>query len=703
MRRQIFSGWRSFTLRLASVALIGSLLYAPAAEAATQAVSGTTPIRVGLMLKAGSLNTTTDTVTLQGREGLQTGFYIDGTFKPLYTAAGAVRVSLDNYFIVIGEHDALDKALTQLFQAEGQEFPADLHIEQVGDKKIYQVVHGFFETKAQADQALTKVKSAYQGAVLKGYNRLTTGKLPDRQTALAKVTELRAAGFEAYLLLRRDGSQEVWVGNEATPAALEDLRTRVKTKTGAALVNADYLPADYLLMKTGYWDGKEVPHFLQNSTIEESAFVPQGNPAVTKVFEKGNREYRGTILVQGYNEKPNVINYVPLDQYLYGVLPQEMATGWPLEALKAQAVAARTYAVKRLGGKKWGVADLMDDVWDQAYRGYSREAADTNQAVDETKGQVLTKDGQMIEALYSSNNGGKNGDVREIWKSQGITYLTAVDGPFDHVAAEKEPICYRVQLPNGQIGWLRETNIVKTGQKNSSGFEYARVTQDQEPLRAVPDFYAKEIGKVAANTNVIILEQDKEYNTYNWQRGPYSPTDIMNMINTNQANGYPTVGRPVYDLRVSQWIQGDRVGEITADGVAITVRNPDYYRYLFNDMWSTRMTIEQQGTYTVLGANGQTSEYPNAKLQGRNLHVISASQQTPTKEINGSNNSFVLLGANGKSRIVTKEQSYVLHGYGWGHGLGMSQWGAHGMAKNGYTYDQILLHYYQGVTLTPKQ
>ncbi|HEU4964308.1 MAG TPA: SpoIID/LytB domain-containing protein [Bacilli bacterium] len=703
MRRQTHSRWRTLTLGLVGTVLIGTLLHPTSATAATETVSGSTTIRVGLLLKSGSLNTATDTVTLSGRQGLQVGFYKqDGTFGSLYSTNTAAKISLDNYFIVLGESEDLTQAKALLSQAMGQDLSAELQIEQRSGKKIYQVIHGFFETRIQAEQVLAQDQAFYKNAVLKGYNRLTTGKLPDRQTAKTKAAELRAQGFDAYVLLRKDGSHEVWIGNEASIPALDTLRNQLQEKTGTTYTNADYTPADYLLLKTGYFNNQEIPYFIQNSTVEETAFVPQGEPNVIKVHEKA-REYRGSILVQGYNEKPNVINRVPLAQYLYGVVPKEMSSGWPIEALKAQAVAARTYAVKRIGGKKWGVADIMDDVWDQAYYGYSIEAPDTNQAVDQTNGQVLTQNGQLIDALYSSNNGGYTGEVGELWGSKGIDYLHAVESPFDQIAAEREYMCYRVALPNGKIGWVRETNLAKTGKKNAAGFELAKITADDEPVRVVPDLYAKQIDSVDTDTEVIILGQEKEYNTYNWQRGPYSPTDIMNMINGNQANSYPTVSGPVYNLFVSRWGQGQRMLEVTADSTAITVPSPDYYRALFNDLWSTRATIEQQGTYTVLGANGQKSEYPNAKLQGKNLHVLSASGQTPTQDINGTNPSFVVLGSGGQSRVVTKEQSYIFHGNGWGHGLGMSQWGANGMAKNGYTYDQILQHYYQGVTITTKQ
>ncbi|KEO82249.1 SpoIID/LytB domain-containing protein [Tumebacillus flagellatus] len=695
--------WRTSSVRCLALTLIAGLVpavYTPDAGAAVS-VSGTTPVRIGLMLNSNSIQTAVDTVTLQGRGGLKIGFYQNGAFQALQSSTTAVQTSLDNYYVQVGEYDKLEAAQGMADRIDQLGLSYDIYAESRNGKTVYQVVNGYYEYRSEADAALARLKASLGAGVVRGYNRLTTGVLPSKEAADQKAASYRSQGFDAYPVVRKNGSWEVWVGNEGSKAELDALNQKIAAKLGGPLANADYNPADYMIFKTSVLGATSIPHVIINSTVEEAAFVPNGSPAVTKVFEKSNREYRGAILVQGYNKKPNVINYVGLDDYLYGVLPQEMATGWPLESLKAQAVAARTYAARLIGKSKWGVADLSDDVYDQAYRGFSREAEDTNAAVDGTKGQVLTYNGSLIEALFSSNNGGHNGDVKEIWGSQGYPYLTAVDGPFDSAAAAREPLYYRVQLPSGMIGWMKAAYVTKNG-KNAAGLETGTVSESGQPIRIIPDAYADVLVNSTSGSRVVILGEEKEYNPYNWQRGPYSPAQIADMINSNQINGYPTVGGPVYDLRVSKVLQGDRMGEITADGKPITVKNADYYRALFNDMWSTKVSIEQQGTYTVLGANGAKSEYPNAKLQGQTLNVISGSG-TVTKAINGGNSSFVVVNAAGQNRVVTQDQSYIFHGNGYGHGLGMSQWGARGMAESGYTYDQILAHYYTGVTLTPKQ
>ncbi|MGZ4164922.1 MAG: SpoIID/LytB domain-containing protein, partial [Tumebacillaceae bacterium] len=460
MRNSRFQTFRKFSVSLFSVTLLGGLMQIPWAPAA-HAVSGSTPIRVGVMINSGSLHTATDTVTLSGRSGLNVGFYTNDAFAARYSVASPVQVSLDNYYIVVGEYDTLDLAKTMQNKVTALGLTSDLYIQSRAGKTVYQVVNGYYETRSAVTAALPKLQALNSKSTIQGYLRLTTGKLPDRKTAESTATALHAQGFDAYPLVRQDGTWEVWIGDASSTSELDTLRSSVKAKTGTTYSTADYSGADYLLLKTSSYQGDAVPHVIICSDTEEAAFVPTGSPAVTRVYEHSNREYRGSILVQGYHSMPSVINSLPLDQYLYGVLPQEMSSGWPTEALKAQAVAARTYAARLLGSNKWGVADISDDVYDQAYRGYSREASDTSAAVDATAGQVLMKNGVMIEALYSSNNGGYTGDAHEMWGSS-VDYLTAVNSPFDKVAADNEPLYDRVQLSSGRIGWIKASSVSTT-------------------------------------------------------------------------------------------------------------------------------------------------------------------------------------------------------------------------------------------------
>ena len=123
------------------------------------------------------------------------------------------------------------------------------------------------------------------------------------------------------------------------------------------------------------------------------------------VSTKG-RWYRGKLMIKNIGGKLTVINDIDLEDYIKGVVPSEMPSSWEFEALKAQAIAARSYALANLGKQAKFGYDLKDNTEDQAYGGASSETNVTNKAVDETHGLVLTYDMKIISAYYSASAGG---------------------------------------------------------------------------------------------------------------------------------------------------------------------------------------------------------------------------------------------------------------------------------------------------------
>ena len=156
---------------------------------------------------------------------------------------------------------------------------------------------------------------------------------------------------------------------------------------------------------------------------------------VVRTFDDGfvsakGKWYRGVIMIQNKNGKLTVINNVPLEDYIKGVVPSEMPSGWETEAHKAQAIAARSYALANLGKRaKYGY-DLKDTPEDQAYGGASKETPDTNYAVDQTKGIVLTYNMKVINAYYSASAGGQTN--ADNWGST-LPYLRSVPSFDDNV------------------------------------------------------------------------------------------------------------------------------------------------------------------------------------------------------------------------------------------------------------------------------
>ena len=145
-----------------------------------------------------------------------------------------------------------------------------------------------------------------------------------------------------------------------------------------------------------------------------------------------NKWYRGTLMIQNKGGKLTVINNLGIEEYLKGVVPAEMPSSWELEAHKAQAVAARSYAVANLGKRASLGFDLKDTPEDQAYGGASAETTRTNKAVEDTKGIVLTYDMKVITAYYSASAGGQSVTASDVWGGN-LPYLRSVPSFDDDV------------------------------------------------------------------------------------------------------------------------------------------------------------------------------------------------------------------------------------------------------------------------------
>jgi stage II sporulation protein D len=142
------------------------------------------------------------------------------------------------------------------------------------------------------------------------------------------------------------------------------------------------------------------------------------------------REYHGTLALRGRSGGVSVVNGLPLDTYLRGVVPAESPSHWPTAALEAQAVAARSYAISELRPDSW--YDLVPTTADQVYAGVRAENPRTDHAVYATLGQVLTYGGAVARTYYSSSSGGRTESVQDAWPgSAPIPYLRSVPDPYD--------------------------------------------------------------------------------------------------------------------------------------------------------------------------------------------------------------------------------------------------------------------------------
>lgn len=334
----------------------------------------------------------------------------------------------------------------------------------------------------------------------------------------------------------------------------------------------------------------------------------------------GSYSFRGVMEFVPVGARITAVNVLSIEEYLFGVLPSEMAPHFHPEALKAQAVAARTYTFRRIRqaeSHRNDPFDMCDTTCCQVYRGATRESEATTNAVLETYGLMLFFRGQPIIAQYFSSSGGATENSEDVW-------------------VEARP-------------------------------------------------YARSVNEVA------------EHNPMVWERS-FTWAQLTSAASSRGA-GIGTVN----GVSISNLGASGRVLELTLHGTG--------------GDWVVPRNVGIRGFFTPIGGT----------LPSRNFQVVGGAHTTPyvmiTDGVQSSRdrlNSFQAVDRNGVSStvhhayifdgtatrridstptIVRGGSGITLLGRGWGHGVGMSQMGAEGMARAGYSFMDILRHYYTGVQI----
>jgi stage II sporulation protein D len=204
---------------------------------------------------------------------------------------------------------------------------------------------------------------------------------------------------------------------------------RVRDATGAVhdVAAGKYTLTPALKLKV---DGEPTARALPGPLL----FQPGTSPLQLKHL------YRGSVQFDVVSGKLRAINFVGLEQYLYGVVPSEMPFTWAPEALKAQAVVARSYA---LATRRTGAFDLYPDTRSQVYLGVEHEKPSTTAAVDATAGQVVLYQGEVAKTFFFSTSGGRTASAEDVW-GEAVPYLVSVPDPYDSISPHHTwgPVAY---------------------------------------------------------------------------------------------------------------------------------------------------------------------------------------------------------------------------------------------------------------------
>ncbi|WNS75108.1 SpoIID/LytB domain-containing protein [Bacillus sp. DTU_2020_1000418_1_SI_GHA_SEK_038] len=326
--------------------------------------------------------------------------------------------------------------------------------------------------------------------------------------------------------------------------------------------------------------------------------------------------YRGSFFLKPNGSKVEIINILDMEDYLKGVVPSEMPASFHKEALKAQAISARSYAANTLM--------LTSTAASQVYRGYSGEDARTNAAIKETEGMLVKYNGKPIQTFFFSTSGGRTANVGDVWnsKQEHFPYLVSVDDPY-----ESSP------FSNWTESFPAETLLKSFGFTDLSA-----------------QIYDITLSKTGANGEVRGV-------TVKTSAGDKTVTGNESII----RNYFPLNNPQLYNKLQTNWF------DIQLNGSA-----------------SQNLSVQTSSGTSAIG-----------DLKGQKV-------QTASGEVTLSDSKVSIQTANG---VMTNEgtgniTSVTLNGKGWGHRVGMSQYGAKGFAERGWTAEQILTHYFQGTTVS---
>lgn len=435
-------------------------------------------------------------------------------------------------------------------------------------------------------------------------------------------------GFVAWI----DGAYQVRVGAYETKAEAESRASSL----GGTVVGT----GSYAVNVTQTGKAKILFQFDGGSSTALGIMPDVTGAGETRTWFKGYR-YPGGFRYERVNGgNLTVVNIVDMEDYLIGVVPYEMSDSWPLEALKAQAVCARSYAYNSLNHHSSYHFDICNGTDCQVYYGYgggSTYNANAARAVEETSGVYAKYNGKVIETFYSASHGGASESVYNVWGSSLSTYpyLCGVKDPYEADTASMNPYS----------SWtVSYTTSTLTQRLQSKGYGTGTSV-------ASLDLTYSDLG------NVIAVK----VNYANGQSNTFKPTNMRS-----------TFG--ISSIRFQVNSSGSGSGG-TPDG-SLPVNGSG--------------SLPEQDSYYVISGSGTVG-----KTDREDLYAISGSGSVDSVTSSSGGGSSVTEG----NVVHVTGSSYVFEGSGNGHQIGMSQWGAYAMAKRGFTYDEIITFYFPGTTV----
>ncbi len=347
----------------------------------------------------------------------------------------------------------------------------------------------------------------------------------------------------------------------------------------------------------------------------------------------GARKYRGYIeIYDNAVNKFTLVNVVPFEEYLYAVVPSEMPASWSMEALKAQAVAARTYAMTQLTKHSSSGYNVCDVEHCQMYLGVNNENANSTLAVNQTQGLEAYYNGALIDTVFSSSSGGVTANSEDVWLTA-LPYLREKVDPYD-----REGLVWTRNVTTADLTKMLANKGQNIGTPTSIVINQTSTNGRVNKMTIV------------GTTGSCELTKESIRYFFNYNGVPSLPSRLFNITSEQSSNNNTTNNNDNHEVYVTN-------GKTTE---TIALKNA-----------------------TLLSATSKTS------VNAENIYVMGKD----------STSSYVGVSTTPNNNQTVTGTNFTISGRGFGHGVGLSQYGAKGMAEDGYTFDQILKFYYTGIEI----
>lgn len=528
-------------------------------------------------------------------------------------------------------------------------------------------------------------KSAYTYSILKGnkdcavggyhlevYEDFTT--LADAEDMLDRIRAgLAAEGsdmqpFLAYI----KGVYKVRLGNfAARPGVAEHAATIPNLKTEITMVAA--LPSD---------TGVSVVDPATDEILFEFDDGGETALALTALPKDGEKQYLRTPAKRLYDgafvysryktdsvDGVQLVNLLSLEDYIAGVVPYEISPTWDYEALRAFAITVRSYTVRgRRRHRDYGF-DLCNTTHCQVYRGIGSANDNVYAAVAATKGMVLTYEGSIVPAYYSSSTGGYTAGGNDTWGGSEAAYLTPTYTPWERYS----------EYANGL--WSVEVDAAELAEhlrnKGYTALTGQRITDIQ-------------INSFSGDGPYVysITYTDSDGNSQTISRCDKVRTSISKYVNSaNFVVGRGSVTRS-YEKVVS--ISPDSPFSFTTGGYLPLVDAEDTAGGALTVLTGAEKTAAEESRLTVLTGRGETTVAAgDARAATGDSLVYASTAGTPG----------VILTQVTETLTASNPQNFIFAGKGWGHGVGISQYGTKDLADAGVPAEQILTLYFPKTTI----